>query len=187
MSYDIFFVRRDPGQSFEDALDELENSFRDGDPADLTEDELDWWAELLPQGREILGEVEVAEDGDVGRELTATGSGIELTMLSGEVTIHVPDPAGDVDEVALMSTVYELARAVEEVTGLEGYDPQLGEPVSDQLQPRAARDLGDSAGDEDDEVPPGSMTSPAEPIGDPRPDMAADPGRPRRWWEFWRA
>ena len=30
-----------------------------------------------------------------------------------------------------MSTVYELAREVEEVTGLEGYDPQLGEPISD--------------------------------------------------------
>jgi hypothetical protein len=187
MSYDIYFVRRDPGQSFEDALDELESAFPDGDPADLTEDELDWWAELVPQAGEILGEIEVAEDGDVGRELTATGSGIELTMLSGEVTIHVPDPAGDVDEVALMSTVYELARAVEDVTGLEGYDPQLGEPVSDQLEPRLARDLADSPADDDDDLPTRSTTSPAEPIGDPRPDMAPDPNRPRRWWEFWRA
>ena len=187
MSYDIYFVRRDPGQSFEDALDELESSFQDGDPADLTEDELDWWAELLPQAREILGEVEVAGDGDVARELTATGSGIELTMLNGEVTIHVPDPAGDVDEVALMSTVYELARAVEDVTELEGYDPQLGEPVSDQLEPRPARDLGDSATDEDDDGRASSATAPAEPIGDPRPDMAPDPERPPRWWEFWRA
>jgi hypothetical protein len=187
MSYDIYFLRRDPGQSFEDALDELESSFPDGDPADLTEDELDWWAELLPQGREILGDVEVVEDGDVARELTATSSGIELTMLSGEVTIHVPDPAGDVDEVALMSTVYELARAVEEVTGLEGYDPQLGEPVSDRLEPDPARDFGVGPVDQDDDGRVGSATAPAQPIGDPRPDMAPDPQRPRRWWEFWRA
>ena len=30
-----------------------------------------------------------------------------------------------------MAKVYELARVVEEETGLEGYDPQLGEPISD--------------------------------------------------------
>ena len=32
MSYDIFFVRRDPGQTFEDALDSLEDSYEGGDP-----------------------------------------------------------------------------------------------------------------------------------------------------------
>ena len=38
MSYDIFFVRRDPGQTFEDALDGVEESYESGDPGPLTED-----------------------------------------------------------------------------------------------------------------------------------------------------
>jgi len=44
MSYDIFFVRRDPGQSFEDALDDLEQSYEGGDPGPLTPDDLELWA-----------------------------------------------------------------------------------------------------------------------------------------------
>ena len=39
MSYDIYFVRRDPGQSFEDALDATEESF-EGDPGPLSEGDL---------------------------------------------------------------------------------------------------------------------------------------------------
>ena len=52
MSYDIFFVRRDPGQTFEDALDGLEASFEDGDPGELTEVDLEHWDALLPRGAE---------------------------------------------------------------------------------------------------------------------------------------
>ena len=60
MSYDIFFVRRDPGQTFEDALDELEESFENGDPGELTEVDLEHWDALLPLVREILGDVEAS-------------------------------------------------------------------------------------------------------------------------------
>ena len=42
MSYDIYFVRRDPGQSFADALDATEDSF-DGDPGSLGSAELEQW------------------------------------------------------------------------------------------------------------------------------------------------
>ncbi|MGH8893930.1 MAG: hypothetical protein ACRDWY_11590, partial [Actinomycetes bacterium] len=133
MSYDIYFVRRDPGQTFEDALDDLEESFEDGDPGDLTDADLESWELLVPRAREILGDVEVDEDDDSSRELTARDTGVELRLIRGEIEIHVPDDrVGAEDPVELMGRVYDLARVVEDVTGLEGYDPQVGEPVSDQ-------------------------------------------------------
>ena len=123
MSYDIFFVRRDPGQTFEDALDDLE----------------------------------------------------------------------------LMQSVYDLAHAVEDVTGLEGYDPQLGEPVSDRPEDETPtrRRWPDDVEDEDDTGGRGGGGA-GQPVGartltaaatDPRPEMAPDVprDRPRRWWEFWKS
>lgn len=187
MSYDIFFVRRDPGQTFEDALDHVEDSFEGGDPGPLSEDELEQWDQLLPRALTILGpQVEVSEDSAETRELTDPDTGIGLTFIEGEFEIHVPENRAGRDEIALMSTVYELARAVEQATGLEGYDPQLGEPVSDvgRAVPvgrgPASRTVGD--GDDEDER---STTRPLpRQGGQDRP-----PARPvaRRWWEFWKA
>jgi hypothetical protein len=167
MSYDIFFVRRDPGQTFEDALADVEESYEGGDPGPLTEEDLEQWAAVLPTAREILGPTaEITQDDDETRELTDAVSGIGVALVSGEFQIHVPDnrAAGD-DDRAVMSTVYDLARAVEEATGLEGYDPQLGEPVSD------ASDLSPTRRQWDDAEPFGP-----EPVG----------SGPHRWWEFWK-
>ena len=204
MSYDIFFLRRDPGQSFEDALDGLEDSFEGGDPGPLSDDELEQWETLLPRARAILGErAEVTQDHEETRELSDPVTGIGLTFLEGEFEIHVPENRvlGDGDELTLMSTVYALARAVEEVTGLEGYDPQLGEPVSDasDLSP-TRRVWADSTGEDDDERPPrgrrpqvgpsrrtgtGALDSdPFDP--DPVDESPTAEGDARRWWELWR-
>jgi hypothetical protein len=191
MSYDIFFVRRDPGQTFEDALDELEASFENGDPGELTEVDLEHWDALLPFAREILGEITVDDEDEETRELTAVASGVELSMIQGEIAIRVPDERGPGDDLDLMTAIYELARAVEDVTGLEGYDPQLGEPVSDlpdDETPRR-RHWPDDAPDDDDDVR-GAPAAPAplRAVGDPRADMAPEPrSTPRRWWEFWKS
>lgn len=192
MSYDIFFVRRDPGQSFEDALDELEGDLDEGDLGELSDADLEQWEALLPRAREILGEVEVTEDDESTRQLVALGTGIELTLISGEIEIHVPSDRSDVDSLELMSTVYDLARAVEDVTGLEGYDPQAGEAVSDAYgsdTPTRRSWPGDGP-DEDDERPAAApIRQDAVSVADPRPEMAPDEQeRPRRrWWEFWRS
>ncbi len=193
MSYDIYFVRRDPGQSFEDALDELESSFED-DLGELTDGDLEHWEALLPRAREIVGEIDVEEADESSRELTARASGIELTLVNGEIEIHVPSVPPGIDELDLMATVYELARAVEDVTGLEGYDPQVGEPVSDSVESDSPtrRHWPDDAGhDPDDDEPvgqPATLARPADPVGDPRPGMAPEQPSPRRrWWEFWRS
>jgi len=197
MSYDIFFVRRDPGQTFEDALDELEESFENGDPGELTEVDLERWDALLPLAREILGEIEVDDDDEETRELTAVRSRVELSMIQGEIAIRVPDERSPVDDVDLMSAVYDLARAVEDVTGLEGYDPQLNEPVSDRPEdePPTRRRWPDDVPDDEDEddVRGARPVAPLASVGDPRPDMAPDKvtdaaaaGHQRKWWEIWK-
>ncbi len=191
MSYDIFFVRRDPGQTFEDALDSLEDSYEGGDPGPLTEEDLELWDAVLPRAHEILGPgAELTQDDDETRELTDPATGIGLTLFQGEFEIHVPENRAGSDDLALMSTVYELARAVEEVTGLEGYDPQLGEPVSDVSDTSPTRRRW--ADDDEDDDERGSGGSPARPVAGSRDREPFDPATPReergrRWWEFWKA
>ena len=193
MSYDIFFVRRDPGQTFEDALDGVEDGFEGSDPGPLSEGEREQWDALVPRARTILGEtVELTLDDDEVRELTDRATGIGLKYVAGEFEIHVPDASMAVDDdLALMTTVYELARAVEDVTGLEGFDPQVGEPVSDArppVRPRAeSRVLGAS---EDDGPDAGqAVASSRWPTLDPAPGPGGTSHNalPRRWWEFWKA
>jgi hypothetical protein len=191
MSYDIFFVRRDPGQTFEDALDSLEDSYEGGDPGPLTEEDLELWEAVLPRAHEILGHgAELTQDDDETRELTDPVTGIGLTFFQGEFEIHVPETRSGSDDLALMSTVYELARAVEEVTGLEGYDPQLGEPVSDvsDTSPTRRRWADDDDEDDDDRASGGSTGRPVAGSRDREPFDPATPRpvRGRRWWEFWK-
>jgi hypothetical protein len=193
MSYDIFFVRRDPGQTMEDALADVEESYEGGDPGPLTDDDLEQWEAMLPAAREILGPTaELTQDDDETRELTDPVSGIGLTLVNGELQIHVPEhrATGD-DDLAIMSRVYELARAIEDVTGLEGYDPQLGEPVSDtsDTSPTRRLVLDTDLDDEDDDGPSGAAraTSNGPAALDPEPFDPEPVGGPRRrWWEFWK-
>ena len=86
-----------------------------------------------------------------------------------------------------MSTVYELARAVEEVTGLEGYDPQLGEPVSDTRAAHSAAAPRQEDDDDEDDAERGSRRVPARPGGPRDRDRRPADGMPGgRWWEFWK-
>ncbi len=184
VGYDIYFVRRDPGQSFEDALEDTEDSYAHGDPGPLTEVELEQWERILPRARSILGEVEEFADAST-RELSHPATGVQLSIFRGEISITVPYDQSGVDEVEVMEKVYGLARAVEIETGLEGYDPQLGEPIRDALgasfrpTPRSGRAAAD-----DERGVAGGASSPAEPPG----SEATSKRRPRRrWWEFWKA
>ncbi len=195
MSYDIFFVRRDPGETIEEALEGVEESYEGGDPGPLTEEDLELWDNLLPMAREILGSAaEITREDEETREITDPVTGIGLLVFQGEFEIHVPDNrTGGVDDLVVMSTVYDLARAVQDVTGLEGYDPQLGEPVSDvsESSPTRRRWPDDEADDEDEDDPRGSLPATDAPVAalsrepfDPVEDPGA--GQAPRWWEFWK-
>ena len=190
MSYDVYFVRRDPGQSFEAALDATEESF-EGDPGPLSAVELELWDEVLPAARAVLGDVEEFSD-ETTRELSDKDTGIELSLFNGEMAIRVPLDEQEDENGEIMARVYKLARAVERVTGLEGYDPQTGSPVSDQAGGGAAAEgREERAWDDDDDVDNQSDgTSTTLPAIRPRhtrtpSDTESDPAI-RRPWEFWK-
>jgi hypothetical protein len=187
VSYDIYFVRRDPGQSFEDALDATEESF-EGDPGPLSSVELELWDEVLPAARAVLGDVEEFSD-ETTRELSDRDTGIELSLFNGEMAIRVPLDEQEDESGAIMARVYELAQAVERVTGLEGYDPQTGSPVSDQEGGGAAAEgRQERTWDDDDDESQSDGTSTTLPamrrIRTPS-DTESDPSERRRWG-FWK-
>jgi hypothetical protein len=190
VSYDIYFVRRDPGQSFEDALDATEESF-EGDPGPLSAVELEQWDDVLPAARAVLGDVEEFSD-ETTRELSDRDTGIELSLFNGEMAIRVPLDEQEDETGEIMARVYELARAVERVTGLEGYDPQTGSPVSDQAGGGAvAEGRHERSWDDDDDDSESDGTSTTLPAVRPRrvkTPASGDESAPsqRRRWEFWK-
>lgn len=203
MSYDIFFVRRDPGQTFQDALDDLEGSYEGGDPGPLSEADLELWDAVLPRAIDVLGpSAEIESVGSETRELCDPATGIGLTFFQGEFEIHVPEPgsgaaavapAARLDEIEMMNRVYALAHAVEQATGLEGYDPQLGEPVSDTAESsstprgRAVAAAGDD--DEDLDRPRSTRSGAAArpPVSPQGRRVVAESAAAGRWWEFWKS
>ena len=184
MSYEIYFVRRDPGESFEDALDEVEASF-EGDPGPLTATDLEVWEDVRLAASNVLGDVEVSED-ETTRELTHPGTGIQLALFKGEMTIRVPDGDASATSLDVMSKVYELARAIERSTGLEGYDPLLLEPVT-EVRDRRIAPVRRSPPPRDDD---GEATGTSVTLPQARPRRELEPaggvGGERRWWEFWK-
>lgn len=188
VSYDIYFVRRDPGQSFEDALESTEESFAGGDPGPLTQVELEQWERILPHAKSILGEIEEFT-GESKRELSHPATGLQLSIFPGEISITVPYWQSDEDSVAVMEKVYGLARAVEDETGLEGYDPQLREPVRDahRTAPHVPRaDISQRL--EADEFPQTAQIPPFPEKARPeRGEEVPHEPKTRRWWEFWKS
>jgi hypothetical protein len=184
VSYDIYFVRRDPGQSFEDALDAAEESFR-GDPGPLSPVELEQWDAVLPVAREVLGDVDEFGN-ETTRELSDPSTGIQLSLFNGEMAIHVPLADHAERSADVMARVHDLARAVERVTGLEGYDPQTQEPVSDQPGGAAAGGRREMPVWDDDDDGESDGTSTTLPASRPRRTRADAGATGRRPWEFWK-
>ncbi len=178
MSYDIYFVRRDPGQSFADALDVTEESYDGGDPGPLGSAELEQWERITARAGQILDGIE--EFGtENSRELADSGTGIQLSMIADEVSITVPNERPEQDAVSLMAKVYALARVVEDETGLEGYDPQLQEPITDPRQRLAPAPPAAP-------IPPVPTSATVAAPEDAQP-APAEPATGRPWWKFWQS
>jgi hypothetical protein len=131
VSYDVNFYRRLPGESWEEALEANEDPDRAGGrPA------AEVWSQLVARAREILGEVEVY-DAEQNMELTHDPTGIQLACWSDFAAITIPYWYTGAEATAVMEQVYALAWAVEQETGLEGYDPQLDQPLADLAHAKA--------------------------------------------------
>lgn len=129
MSYDIYFVNPKPGQSWAEAIEELEAETEDANQL-VSPELLDAWDRIVPHARALLGEVDLFENGETC-ELSHDDTGIQLSIFVDEVAITIPYwHTGDKAAQAL-SKAYALAAIVERETGLQAYDPQVELPLSE--------------------------------------------------------
>lgn len=127
MGYSLVFLPREPGQSWEDAREAAGGS----GAASLPDPAV--WNQILAGARQILGEVSVFVT-DQYYELDHDGTGIQLLCNTSDgIGITAPYGEGDASADAVMDLMDQLGRVVEEATGLQGYDPQLGLPLSDAV------------------------------------------------------
>ncbi|MDI5966823.1 hypothetical protein POF50_031940 [Streptomyces sp. SL13] len=172
MSYEIEFLRREPGQSWDDALDHEEE--RDPVLSDVAggragEELRAAWQRIVPHARALLGEVSV-DDVRAAFCLDHEATGIQLSVYADTAGITVPYAArGSAAADLVERRLYPLARIVERETGLEGYDPQLGAAVADwtdAARPRVVALFEEASAD-----------APRDP-GHPGPGPSAGPGGP---------
>jgi hypothetical protein len=130
MSYDLIFAPKTDDQSWEEALEALQEAGDGDDEGDPVSPEV--WAGLLEAAQQVLGEVEVTEDDDY-YELKEESTGIELSYFPGNVEITTPYGYSGDRAKTIVTSLYRLAEAVQEITGLPGYDPQVELPVSEAI------------------------------------------------------
>ncbi|WAU85583.1 hypothetical protein O1Q96_41330 [Streptomyces sp. Qhu-G9] len=127
MSYDIYFLSRRDGQSWDEVLGVMEDAAVESEP--IPTHLLEAWEQIVPQARTLLGEVEITEYEQESRDLSHSGTGIDLSVFGDEVTITVPYwHAGD-DAAVVLGQVSALAAIIEKETGLTAYDPQTERPL----------------------------------------------------------
>ncbi|MEZ3179229.1 hypothetical protein KYY02_11170 [Streptomyces pimonensis] len=120
MSYDIDFLRRRDGQSWDEVLEAMEDTADDSEP--IPARLLGAWGRIVPQARALLGEVNITEHEQESRDLSHSDTGIDLSVFGDEVSITVPYwYAGD-NAAVVRGTVFALSAIVEKGTGLTAYD-----------------------------------------------------------------
>ena len=89
MSYDIYFLRREKGQSWEEALEALEDSSEgDRKPASSPSRPAEW-DQVVSGVREVLGDVSVLE-GPPNWEIDDEKTAIQVSCFAGEWSMTVP-------------------------------------------------------------------------------------------------
>jgi hypothetical protein len=119
MSYDIYFLKRDPGQSWEDAMEALEEQAAAAEV--LTRPPC--WDQVVSGVRYLLGDVSVLEHPPVW-EIDHERTGIQVSCFSREWSITVPYWS-DAATVVITGHLRAIAGIVQTATGLEAYDPQV--------------------------------------------------------------
>ncbi|WP_053847552.1 hypothetical protein [Streptomyces sp. NRRL B-24085] len=138
MSYDIYFLSRRDGQSWDEVLEAMEDAAEESEsiPARL----LDAWDRIVPQAGALLGEVDVTGEEQESRELSDSDTGIDLSVFGDEVSITVPFWHAGNDAADVLGKVFALAAVVEKETGLTAYDPQTERPLM-ETQPQGLAEL----------------------------------------------
>ncbi|MFC3690079.1 hypothetical protein [Aquipuribacter hungaricus] len=146
MSYDILFVPRRPGQTWEAALDEAEGRDVLGDT--LRPERLEQWERVVASLRQRVGEVEVSVDADTCEASHA--SGLQVSLYPDEASVSFPYTERE-DRAAFHDVVVDVVGLLERETGLLAWDAQTGEPfdgrVHDEGGLAAARRIGQETSD----------------------------------------
>jgi hypothetical protein len=138
VSYDIYFLSRRDGQSWDEVLEAMEDAAEHSEP--IPTRLLETWDRIVPQARVLLGEVDITEYENESRDLSHSGTGIDLSVFGDEVSITVPYwHAGD-DAAVVLGKVFALSAIVEKETGLTAYDPQMERPLA-EIRTRGATEL----------------------------------------------
>ncbi|WP_061296348.1 hypothetical protein [Herbidospora cretacea] len=120
MSYAISFLRREPGQTWDDARVALES--RAPETADYA-----IWSIVAVAAREVLG---VVSEDLLNCEVTQLSTGLQVECDLGRWSVSVPHWASG-EGAELEAQVRAVAAIVEGATGLTAYDPQIGAVLSD--------------------------------------------------------
>lgn len=131
MSYDVYFLKRAPGQSYKDTLEALEELAARGerpeDDAALARPA--HWDQIVSGVREVLGDVSVLE-GPPNWEITDEKTAIQLSCFAGEWSMTVPYWWDGERAQEIAGYLHAIAVIVHEATGLDAYDPQVEQEVT---------------------------------------------------------
>ena len=124
MIFDLFFLTRAPGQSWEDAHEALGEA---GEPAGLSPERRALWDRIVTELVPVLPEAEGVVD-DRSAELDDDATGLQLFIYDTELALSVPywHAGEEADRVVALLT--DVVQVVERVTGLTAYDPQAEMP-----------------------------------------------------------
>ncbi|MBO3737331.1 hypothetical protein [Actinoplanes flavus] len=125
MSYDLTFLAKSDDQSWDDALEALEEQDGDDGSPDRAA-----WDRIVADARAFLGDVELHESGSY-LELDHEATGIQLSLYAREAGITVPYWYSGQDAERIAALIYRLGLIVERHTGLAGYDGQVGLGVTE--------------------------------------------------------
>lgn len=125
VSFDLYFLAREPGQSWEDAMEGLEEGAEGDRPLD--DETLAVWERVKAGLTRVLPHAEEFVSAR-SRELTDDGTGIQVSIFNGELGLRVPYWYTGPDAQRVVGILRAAAAAVEEATGLTAYDPQADAP-----------------------------------------------------------
>ncbi|MFE2729032.1 hypothetical protein [Kitasatospora sp. NPDC059327] len=146
MTYDIFFLRVQPGRTFEETMEERNAAYDpDAEPApmNLTGDQRAAWDRLTRRvalevgpitSEEYLYDLTLCRDGPAGR--------LQVDFAGDSASIEIPYRYPGQAALPIMAEAYRMARIIEDESGLEGYDPEVDQPTRTGDVDTAAAKLG---------------------------------------------
>lgn len=134
VTYDITFIRRRPGQTLHQTLEERNAKFEEDEepiPMKLTAGQRSAWERIVER---VATEVGPATSEEYLYCLTLRREGpagcLQLDYDGESADIAIPYRYAGQAALPILTEAYCVARIVEEVSGLEGYDGQTDQPTA---------------------------------------------------------